>query len=68
VWKLAHQIQNISTSYSSPENLKIKVLYGCSATPLPSALCGRETVREGKGLREFANRILRRIFGCDEGR
>ena len=59
-----HSVQNLLSSSLLSKNLKIKiyrtiilpvVLYGCETWPL--------TLREGRRLRVFENRVLRRIFG-----
>ena len=58
-----HSVQNLLSSCLLPKNLKIEiyrtiilpvVLYGCETWSL--------TVREGRRLRVFENRVLRRIF------
>jgi hypothetical protein len=59
-----HSVQNLSSSSSLSNNLKIKiyktiilpvVLYGCKTWLL--------TLREKRRLRVFENRVLRRLFG-----
>ena len=59
-----YSVQNLPSSRLLSKNLKIKiyriiilsvVLYGCETWSL--------TLREGRRLRVFENRVLRRIFG-----
>ena len=55
---------NLLSSRLLSKNVKIKV---CRTTILPFVLCGCDTwshtLREGRRLRVFENRVLRRIFG-----
>jgi hypothetical protein len=64
-----HSVQSLLSSSLLSKNLKIKI-YGTLI--LPVVLYGRETwsltVREELRLRVFENRVLRRIFGPEEGR
>ena len=59
-----HSVQNLLSSSLPSENIKIKIyrtiilnviLYGCET-------CS-PTLREGRRMRAFENRVLRRIFG-----
>ena len=59
-----HSVQNLLSASLQSQNIKIKidrsvilpfVLYGCETLSL--------TMREGRRLRVFENRVLRRIFG-----
>jgi len=64
-----HSVQNILSSGLLPENIKIKI-YGTII--LPAVLYGCETwtltLREGRRLRVFGNKVLRGIFGPKRGK
>jgi hypothetical protein len=59
-----HSVQNLFCSRLLSNNIKIRIH---KTITLPVVLCGRETwsliLSEGHLLREFENRVLRRIFG-----
>jgi hypothetical protein len=59
-----HSVQNLSSSRLQYKNVKIRIY---KAIIFPVVLCGCEiwslTLREEQRLREFENRVLRRIFG-----
>ena len=59
-----HSVQNLLSSRLLFKNLKIKIY---RTIILPVVLCGCDTwsltLREERKLREFENKVLRRIFG-----
>jgi hypothetical protein len=59
-----HSVQNLLSSTLLSKNIKINI---CGSIILPVVLYGCEiwslTLREGRRLRVFENRVLRRMFG-----